>query len=191
MLSLIDTRQLARLATERDVDLRVPYGGNPLLDSSSEEEIAVLAAATKDNPLRIAVDPTEQAAGIAAMTLVDMLRIEGIEARVVENRMTSIVEEALPEGEVDAVISTADTSVTATNVASFLPVTLMRKQPQLRHQPRLPQLQPNQPQPNLNHLRLHSKNYGRVIYRWHARTILTIARKGHYRVRLVRNKVWK
>ena len=119
MLSLIDTRQLARLATERDVDLRVPYGGNPLLDSSSEEEIAVLAAATKDNPLRIAVDPTEQAAGIAAMTLVDMLRIEGIEARVVENRMTSIVEEALPEGEVDAVISTADTSVTATNVASF------------------------------------------------------------------------
>src|SRR5699024_9914388 len=53
------------------------------------------------------------------MTLVDMLRIEGIEARVVENRMTSIVEEALPEGEVDAVISTADTSVTAANVASF------------------------------------------------------------------------
>src|SRR5699024_9538931 len=49
----------------------------------------------------------------------DMLRIEGIEARVVENRMTSIVEESLPEGEVDAVISTADTSVTATNVASF------------------------------------------------------------------------
>src|SRR5699024_4818180 len=91
----------------------------PLLDSASEEEIAVLVAATKDNPLRIAVDPTEQAAGIAAMTLVDMLRIEGIEARVVENRMTSIVEESLPEGEVDAVISTADTSVTATNVASF------------------------------------------------------------------------
>ena len=115
----LSTRQLARLATERDVDLRVPYGGNPLLDSSSEEEIAMLAAATKDNPLRIAVDPTEQAAGIAAMTLVDMLRIEGIEARVVENRMTSIVEEALPEGEVDAVISTADTSVTAANVASF------------------------------------------------------------------------
>lgn len=119
MLSLIDTRQLARLATERDVDLRVPYGGNPLLDSASEEEIAVLAAATKDNPLRIAVDPTEQAAGIAAMTLVDMLRLAGIEAHVVENRMTSIVEEALPEGEADAVISTADTSVTATNVASF------------------------------------------------------------------------
>ena len=79
----------------------------------------MLAAATKDNPLRIAVDPTEQAAGIAAMTLVDMLRLAGIEARVVENRMTSIVEEALPEGEADAVISTADTSVTATNVASF------------------------------------------------------------------------
>lgn len=119
MLSLIDTRQLARLATERDVDLRVPYGGNPLLDSASEEEIALLAAATKDNPLRIAVDPTEPASGIAAMTLVDMLRLAGIEARVVENRMTSIVEEALPEGEADAVISTADTSVTATNVASF------------------------------------------------------------------------
>lgn len=119
MLSVIDTQQLARLATERDVDLRVPYGGNPLLGSASESEIAALAEATKESPLRIGVDPTDKAAAVAAMTLVDMLRLEGVDARVAENRMTTIVEESLSEGDVDAVISTVDTSVTAANVASF------------------------------------------------------------------------
>jgi len=119
MLSVIDTQQLARLATERAVDLRVPYGGNPLLGSASESEIAALAEATKESPLRIGVDPTDKAAAVAAMTLVDMLRLEGVDARVAENRMTTIVEESLSEGDVDAVISTVDTSVTAANVASF------------------------------------------------------------------------
>ena len=53
------------------------------------------------------------------MTMVDMLRNQGIEASVVENRMTTIVGESLPEGEVDAVISGVDTSLTAANMASF------------------------------------------------------------------------
>lgn len=119
MMSLIDSEQLARLATERSVDLRVPYGGNPLLGSATEQDIAALRAVSEQSPLRIGVDPTEPAAGIAAMTMVDMLRNQGIEASVVENRMTTIVGESLPEGEVDAVISGVDTSLTAANMASF------------------------------------------------------------------------
>src|SRR5699024_3731336 len=99
MMSLIDSEQLARWATERSVDLRVPYGGNPLLGSATEQDIAALRAVSEQSPLRIGVDPTEPAAGIAAMTMVDMLRNQGIEASVVEDRMTTIVGESLPEGE--------------------------------------------------------------------------------------------
>lgn len=119
VLSLIDSEQVARLATQRTNDLRVPYGGNPLLGTATQQDIAALAAITENNPLRIAVDPTDPAASNAAMTMVDMLRLAGVEASVVENRMTTIIEGSLPEGEVDAVISGVDTSVNSANMASF------------------------------------------------------------------------
>ncbi len=119
LLSLIDSDQVARLATERTTDLRVPYGGNPLLGTASPDDIAALAAISQDNPVRIAVDPTDAAASNAALTMVDMLRLAGVEANVVENRMTTIIEDSLPEGEVDAVIAGVDTSVTSANMASF------------------------------------------------------------------------
>ncbi|MGO3456580.1 MAG: ABC transporter family substrate-binding protein, partial [Corynebacterium casei] len=78
-----------------------------------------LAANSQDNPVRIAVDPTDAAASNAALTIVDMLRLAGVEANVVENRMTTIIEDSLPEGEVDAVIAGVDASVTSANMASF------------------------------------------------------------------------
>ena len=119
LMSLIDSEQVARLATERSADIRVPYGGNALLGTASNEELAQLRAVAQDDPIRIGVDPTDAGASNAAMTMVDMLNQAGVEARVVEDRMSTLVDQLLPEAEVDAILSGVDTEVTPANMASF------------------------------------------------------------------------
>src|SRR5699024_4901592 len=90
MMSLIDSEQLARLATARSVGLLGAYGGTRRWGSAKAWESAARRACSARSSLRIGVDPPEPAAGIAEVTMVDMLRNQGTVASLVENRMTTM-----------------------------------------------------------------------------------------------------
>lgn len=114
--SALDTAQIARLATGRTAPLLVPYGGL----KPQQREHPALAALTTSHPVRIAADPTDPVALAAANVAVAQLEASGVEASVVAERLGTIVEELIPAGKVDAVLSWEDTAVTPAVLASSL-----------------------------------------------------------------------
>ncbi|MDY3127880.1 MAG: ABC transporter family substrate-binding protein [Corynebacterium sp.] len=122
-LSLIDTAQVARLATGRTVDVTVPYSQNSLLNTASEDQLRQLSVASQENPVRIGVDPTNPTALRAAETIKDSAGAKGVVVDVQESRLGELAAAVLSRGELDAVITVADTSVDAANIASFFACT--------------------------------------------------------------------
>lgn len=108
----LDVGQVARLATERATDLRVPYGGT----RNPTDSTAALRAL--GHPVRIAVDPTDAVALNAAQTIADQLIAAGVEAAVLQDSLATVTDTLLPEGRVDAVVTWVDTSLTSMNMAN-------------------------------------------------------------------------
>ncbi len=105
--ALVDTAQVARLATGRTADLSVPYGG------TGNPEGSTAALAGLGRPVRLGVDPTDETASAAAGVIADQLRARGISAEVVAERMSLIAGQLLPTGAVDAVLAWEDLDVDA------------------------------------------------------------------------------
>lgn len=113
LASLIDTAQIARLATGRASELRP--GDNPV---AGEAGLAPLRERAGAKPLRIGVDPTNPTALAAANAIVDVLRAQAIDAELVTERLTTITSDLLPHGEIDAVVTWEDTTVDAISIAN-------------------------------------------------------------------------
>ncbi|WP_179129707.1 ABC transporter family substrate-binding protein [Corynebacterium pacaense] len=94
VLSLIDAPTTARLAAGRGAQLSVPER----VDFGGVEKLP-------ERPLRIAVDPADDQAVAAARAVVDQLAVHGIAAGTVSTDLASALEQALPDGEIDAVIT--------------------------------------------------------------------------------------
>lgn len=103
--SLLDVPLIARLAAGRSADLRVP----PHTGARSPEEgpPALLPGLTgaEGRPLRLGVDPSDDAAVAAARTIVDLLSRFGVAADVTTTDLGDLAGNLLPAGEVDAVIA--------------------------------------------------------------------------------------
>lgn len=113
LASVIDTGQLARLATGRTSHLQAAEGGRAVY---GERDLNALRQESAERPIRIAADPTDAVAGAAARTLVDVLTNYGIKAQVVEERLSTIIGRFVPAGDVDAYFAwdtTFTTSFTA------------------------------------------------------------------------------
>lgn len=117
LAGLIDTAQVARLATGRETSLHVPDTG---IAKASEVDVAPALDVLKalGHPVRIAVDPTDDTAARAATVVVDQLRARGVEAAVVSDKMSVITGKLLPAGSVDAVLNWEDTTKTSVNLAN-------------------------------------------------------------------------
>ena len=116
LASLIDTDQVARLATGRASNLKP--GNNPV---GKNADLTALRTRASKKPIRFAVDPTSPTALAAANTLYDVLEAHGIDAEIVSERLTTITSKLLPEGDVDAVVTWEDislNSMTAANIFS-------------------------------------------------------------------------
>lgn len=109
---LIDTAQIARLATGRNTALSVPYGGTPDPTDSTD------ALRGLGRTVRIAADPTDDVSARAASVIVDQLRARGIDAEAVEDKMSNITGQLLPAGDVDAVVTWEDTALTSLTMAN-------------------------------------------------------------------------
>ena len=114
LASLIDTDQVARLATGRASNLEP--GNNPI---SKDTDLTALRTRASKKPIRFAVDPTSPTALAAANTLYDVLEAHGIAAEVVSERLTTITSKLLPEGEVDAVVTWEDISLNSVAAANI------------------------------------------------------------------------
>jgi hypothetical protein len=114
LASLIDTGQVARLATGRASNLKA---GHNLV--SGEANLTALRERASKKPIRFAVDPTSPTALAAANTLYDVLEAHGIPAEVTTDRLTTITSKLLPEGKVDAVVTWEDTTLTSLSAASI------------------------------------------------------------------------
>lgn len=110
--SFIDVPLVARLAAGRDNDLAVPEVRIPEADAGQLREL------TREDPLRIAVDPADDTASAAVRTLVDLLGREGIAAELVTAELAEITATGLPEGEIDAVVTWRNSIGTPVDVAS-------------------------------------------------------------------------
>ena len=114
LVSLLDTDQIARLATGRASELQA--GENPF---GEEEDLSPLRERAGRQPLRIAVDPLNPTALAAANTIVDVLRSKAIDAELVSERLSTINSEWLPDGTADAVVSWDETSGGAASLADY------------------------------------------------------------------------
>ena len=114
LASLIDTGQVARLATGRASNLKA--GHNPV---SGEANLTALRERASKKPIRFAVDPTSPTALAAANTLYDVLEAHGIPAEVTTDRLTTITSKLLPEGKVDAVVTWEDITLTSLSAANI------------------------------------------------------------------------
>lgn len=98
--SLINTEQVSRLASGRASQLEPAI--NPIPEG---ENLLPLRERASRKPLKIGVDPTDATALAAAHVIGDTLNGYGIPTEVVTERLTTITDELLPEGDVDAVIT--------------------------------------------------------------------------------------
>ena len=114
LASLLDTDQIARLATGRASELEP--GHNPF-DSNSE--LAPLRERAGRKPVRIGVDPQNPTALAAATTIVDVLQAKAIDAEVVTERLTTITSDLLPAGKVDAVVAWDENGNDAMSLANY------------------------------------------------------------------------
>lgn len=114
LASLLNTDQLARLATGRASELEP--GENPF---DSNAELAPLRERAGRKPVRIAADPLNPTALAAATTIVDVLQAKAIDAEVVTERPTTITSDLLPAGKVDAVVAWDENSIDALSLANY------------------------------------------------------------------------
>lgn len=114
LASLIDTNQVARLATGRASNLKP--GNNPV---DKNADLTALRTRASKKPIRFAVDPTSPTALAAANTLYDVLEAHGIDAEVISERLTTITSKLLPEGDVDAVVTWEDISLNSVAAANI------------------------------------------------------------------------
>ncbi len=114
--SLIDVPLVARLAAGRSDELPVPEHLPPRGEDAPAPEL--LRSLTGDRPLRLAADPTDDAASAAVRALVDMLAQQGVAAEVVSTDLGEITGELLPAGEVDAVVAWDRTDGSGLDLAS-------------------------------------------------------------------------
>lgn len=113
--SAIDIPLLARLASGRSAEVAVAeVPGRALVDEAARQE----AAHSLKAPLKVAVDPADETARAAAITMVDMLRKAGFGAELVQSDMADIVGKRLPAGEVDLVATWQRTPHDALTAAS-------------------------------------------------------------------------
>lgn len=116
---LIDVPEVAKLATGRTEDLALPAGANRTSErAAGADPEALRGAASVERPLTIAADPRHPEAARAARAIVDLAAAKGIPAAVSSVDFTEAVEDLLPAGEVDAVLSWGVASPTALDVAS-------------------------------------------------------------------------
>ncbi|HIX79725.1 MAG TPA: ABC transporter family substrate-binding protein [Candidatus Corynebacterium faecipullorum] len=114
LASLLDTDQIARLATGRASELEP--GNNPF---DSNAELAPLRERAGRKPVRIGVDPQNPTALAAATTIVDVLQAKSIDAEVVTERLTTITSDLLPAGKVDAVVAWDENGSDAMSLANY------------------------------------------------------------------------
>ncbi len=98
LASMIDPATLARLATGRSAALEVEQALEP-----KEPQPEALQALGR--PLVIGVDPSDPTALAATRALVDVLRNADIPANIETSDATDLFENALPNGELDALIT--------------------------------------------------------------------------------------
>ncbi|WP_165241891.1 ABC transporter family substrate-binding protein [Corynebacterium lizhenjunii] len=101
----LDTAQIARLATGRTDNLRVPYGGRTPQPGPPLERT-----------LRIGADPTDAVALAAAHAIVDQLNSRGASATVVSDRLSDLIADYR---ELDGLVAWNDTAITPGNMADF------------------------------------------------------------------------
>lgn len=109
----VDIELVAKIAAGRSSDLAV--GPNEYQPDAELPTLSALAGSADpyepegpqvlERPIRIAVDPTDDQAATAAQVVVDQLRAKGLNIEVLHTDFESIVSNALPEKEADAVIS--------------------------------------------------------------------------------------
>ncbi len=103
--SLLDVPLIARLAAGRSAELPVP----PHLDArpmtAGAPELLPELTGEKRRPLRIGVDPADDAALSAARTIVDLLSHFEVRAEMVTSDLRDLTGEQLPDDSVDAVIA--------------------------------------------------------------------------------------
>ncbi|WP_288832241.1 ABC transporter family substrate-binding protein [uncultured Corynebacterium sp.] len=114
--SLLDVPLLARIAAGRSADVTVA-AHTPV----SEAEPVVLPALVRDNrPLRVGADPADPAAAAAARSMADLLAARGVAAQVVSTDVRRMAAEALPAGDLDAVVGWRTDTGSAANLAGRL-----------------------------------------------------------------------
>lgn len=113
LASLVDTEQLARLATGRSNHLEPARGGKAVI---GERDLRALRERAELRPVRIAADPSDAVANAAAHTLADVLAQHDIAATVEEERLSTITSRLNPAGAVDAYFAWDDTFATSFSV---------------------------------------------------------------------------
>lgn len=114
LASLVDTDQLARLATSRSADLAVAR--NPV---SAGADLTPLRELAENRPIRLAADPSDVPATNAAHALVDVLTSQGIAAEVVGEKMSVITSTLLPNERADAVLAWHDLTLQPADFADY------------------------------------------------------------------------
>lgn len=114
LASLLNTEQIARLATGRSSNLEP--GHNPFNDPV---ELSPLRERAGRKPLRIAVDPLNPTALAAANTIADVLQSKAIDVEIVSERLSTITTELLPAGKVDVVLAWDENGKDSLSMADF------------------------------------------------------------------------